>query len=57
MFDVHLVLAPGCLDAYPNLKDFHKRFAELEKVKNFLASDRCIKKKINFVNASFASGK
>lgn len=56
IFDQVLLLAPACLDAFPNLKQFQKQFEELEPVKAYLTSTRCIKKRLNNRMAKFGSG-
>ncbi|XP_042888971.1 glutathione S-transferase-like [Penaeus japonicus] len=46
VFDQHLVLASTCLDGFKNLRDFHKRFEELEPIKRYMASPEFFKKPI-----------
>ncbi|XP_069101516.1 glutathione S-transferase class-mu 26 kDa isozyme 47-like [Argopecten irradians] len=36
LLDQHLLMKPGCLDEFPKLTAFHKRFAELPKIKAYL---------------------
>nr|SAY41336.1 glutathione S-transferase [Gammarus pulex] len=56
IFDQVLLLAPSCLDEFPNIKRFQKQFEELEPIKAYLASSRCIKKRLNNRMAMFGSG-
>jgi glutathione S-transferase len=42
LLDQNKLMVPGCLDAFPQLEAFCGRFASLEKIAAYLASDRCI---------------
>jgi len=50
--DQHTVLESHCLDKFPNLTVFVKRFAELPKISSYLKSDKCIKRPCNNPSAS-----
>ncbi|XP_007427588.1 glutathione S-transferase Mu 1-like [Python bivittatus] len=41
--DIHQMLEPKCLDQFPNLKEFLRRFEALEKIAAYMKSSRCIK--------------
>ncbi|XP_040854605.1 glutathione S-transferase Mu 1 isoform X4 [Ochotona curzoniae] len=43
VLDQNRIFAPGCLDAFPNLKDFMARFEGLPKIAAYLKSSRFIK--------------
>ncbi|KAF2363363.1 Glutathione S-transferase C-terminal [Trinorchestia longiramus] len=54
--DQHLIFEPSCLKEFPNLEAFLKNIEALEPIKAYLASPRCIKKRINDRTAHFGSG-
>ncbi|XP_058511158.1 glutathione S-transferase Mu 1 [Ochotona princeps] len=43
ILDQNRIFAPGCLDAFPNLKDFMARFEGLPKIAAYMKSSRFIK--------------
>ncbi|XP_040854587.1 glutathione S-transferase-like isoform X11 [Ochotona curzoniae] len=43
VLDQNRIFAPGCLDVFPNLKDFMARFEGLPKIAAYLKSSRFIK--------------
>lgn len=47
LFDQHSSLSPSSFDNFPNLKQYHARIAGLEKVSQYLKSDKCIKYPFN----------
>ncbi|XP_004620129.1 glutathione S-transferase Mu 3 [Sorex araneus] len=47
VFDQNRAFEPRCLDEFPNLKNFMCRFEALEKIAEFVQSDRCCKMPIN----------
>lgn len=51
--DQNLVMDAGCLDDYPKLKAFHKRFEELPKIKEYMQSDRFMARPVNNKWAGF----
>ncbi|XP_058515984.1 glutathione S-transferase Mu 2 isoform X5 [Ochotona princeps] len=40
VLDINRIFAPGCLDAFPNLKDFMARFESLPKIAAYMKSSR-----------------
>ncbi|KAF2363241.1 Glutathione S-transferase C-terminal [Trinorchestia longiramus] len=56
MLDQHLIFEPNCLEEFPNLLAYHKNFESLEPIKAYLASSRCIKKRLNNRSAKFGNG-
>ncbi|KAA0198916.1 Glutathione S-Transferase Sigma 3 [Hyalella azteca] len=56
MFDQHLLLAPDCLKQFGNLEAFVTNFRELDAIKAYLPSPRCIKTRLNNRMAKFGSG-
>ncbi|KAK7101905.1 glutathione S-transferase Mu 2-like [Littorina saxatilis] len=53
LLDQHRLMIPGCLDKYPKLTDFMKRFEALPKIKEYMASDKFMKRPINNKCAKF----
>ena len=53
MLDQHLLFEPTILDGVDNLKEYHKRFAELPAIKAYRESDRCMVHPINNPMAVF----
>lgn len=53
LLDQHSQMSPGLLDEFPNLKEFHARIENLEKVAAYLKSDKCIKYPFNGPMAEF----
>ncbi|XP_066986988.1 glutathione S-transferase Mu 2-like [Macrobrachium rosenbergii] len=51
--DVNTFMDPKCLDSFPNLKNFVKRFEELPAIEKFLSSPRHIKSHINGPKVKF----
>lgn len=47
LLDQHSSLSPTALDEFPNLKEFVARIAGLEKVADYLKSEKCIKYPFN----------
>ena len=47
MLDQHLLFEPTILDGLDNLKEYHKRFAELPAIKAYRESDRCMVHPVN----------
>jgi len=45
--DQHTIFSATCLDNFPHLKAFVKRFSELPKIEAYLKSDRCLKRPCN----------
>uniref|UniRef100_A0A2P2I1R4 glutathione transferase n=1 Tax=Hirondellea gigas TaxID=1518452 RepID=A0A2P2I1R4_9CRUS len=56
IFDQHLIMESDCLKKFPTLEQFHQRFLELPAIKAYLASPRCITKRLNNRMANFGSG-
>ncbi|XP_040854601.1 glutathione S-transferase Mu 1-like isoform X4 [Ochotona curzoniae] len=52
VLDQNRIFAPGCLDAFPNLKDFMARFEGLPKMAAYMKSSRFIKVPL-FLKASW----
>lgn len=53
LLDQHLLMKPGCLDEFPKLTAFHKRFAELPKIKAYLENLSYIPMPVNNKVAMF----
>lgn len=47
LLDIHLILAPGCLDKFPKLKAFHGRMADREKIASYRQTDGFKKMMVN----------
>ena len=47
LFDIHLILAPECLDAFPLLQAFHRRMAERPGIAKYRDTDTFKNKKVN----------
>ncbi|MGH0156144.1 UNVERIFIED_CONTAM: hypothetical protein FKN15_031192 [Acipenser sinensis] len=47
LLDQHQMFEPRCLDEFKNLKEFHCRFEELEKIAAFMKSKNFIKTPVN----------
>eukprot|EP00118_Oscarella_pearsei_P025190 m.307694 g.307694 ORF g.307694 m.307694 type:complete len:214 (+) comp42645_c0_seq1:192-833(+) len=53
MLDEFTILSPVCLDPFPALQAYKKRFDELPQIKAYRASDRYIDRPIHIESASF----
>ncbi|KAL8611775.1 hypothetical protein ACOMHN_009457 [Nucella lapillus] len=53
LLDQHMLMIPGSLDPYPNLKAFHKRFEELPAISKYMKSPKFIKRPVNNKSAKF----
>jgi len=53
MLDQHKLLDPTCLKPYKNLEEFVDRIENLDRIKEYLKSGRCIKYPLNNKMASF----
>merc|ERR1711915_443483 len=53
LFDIHRVLEPSCLDDFPSLVAYLKRFEELPQIKKYMASSRFMAKPLNGPMALF----
>jgi glutathione S-transferase len=53
MLDQHKLFSPGCLDQYPNLKQFTERIEALPAIAAYMRSDKFLKKPLNGRMAKF----
>nr|ACD13785.1 glutathione S-transferase mu [Reishia clavigera] len=53
LLDQHTLMIKGCLNDYPHLQAFLKRFEDLPKIKAYMASPKFIKRPINNKSAKF----
>ena len=53
LLDQHRLMIPGVLDAYPKLTAFMNAFESLPKIKEYMASDKFMKRPINNKVAAF----
>ncbi|XP_033746300.1 glutathione S-transferase Mu 5-like [Pecten maximus] len=53
LLDQHLLMKPGCLDNFPNLSAFKKRFEAIPKIKDYLQNPRYIALPVNNKVAKF----
>ena len=53
LLDQHRLMIPGVLDAYPKLTAFMNAFEALPKIKEYMASDKFMKRPINNKVAAF----
>ena len=51
LFDIHSILVPGLLDDFPNLKAYHARIQENDKISAYIKSDKFVHQ----LNGSMAS--
>ncbi|KAK7079754.1 Glutathione S-transferase Mu 3 [Halocaridina rubra] len=47
IFDIHRVIESSCLESFPNLKDFMKRFEALPNIKKYMSSSRFLAAPLN----------
>ncbi|XP_058515993.1 glutathione S-transferase Mu 2-like [Ochotona princeps] len=53
VLDVNRIFAPGCLDAFPSLKDFMARFESLPKIAAYMKSSRFLPRPVYSKAASW----
>ena len=53
LMDQLRTMEPGCLDAYPQTTAFLDRFEALPKIREYMASDRFMRRPINNKSAAF----
>ena len=53
LLDQHRLMIPGVLDAYPKLTAFMNAFEALPKIKEYMASDKFMKRPVNNKIAKF----
>ncbi|KAL3882042.1 hypothetical protein ACJMK2_028421 [Sinanodonta woodiana] len=47
LLDIHLLLAPSCLDSFPTLKAFHDEIANRPNIKKYRSTDEWKKRLVN----------
>ncbi|KAK6177389.1 hypothetical protein SNE40_015498 [Patella caerulea] len=53
LLDQHLLMSPGCLDKFPKLQAFLKRFEAIPQIKAYMASPKFIKRPVNNKSGGF----
>lgn len=53
LLDIHSILIPKLLDEFPNLKAYHSRIQELDKVAAYIKSDKFLSYPLTGPMASF----
>ncbi|XP_062047910.1 glutathione S-transferase Mu 1-like [Lepus europaeus] len=55
VLDQNRIFEPGCLDAFPNLKDFMSRFEGLEEISACMKSSRFLPRPVFMKNATWGN--